>query len=63
MQALLFPRIQAPKLLGYFEERGHGRTDSIVEEYADRDGLHRYALAPQVVQHVGLHSSRDNVEI
>ncbi|KAF2805042.1 uncharacterized protein BDZ99DRAFT_450552 [Mytilinidion resinicola] len=62
-QGLVFPRTQVPGLLGYFAERVHGQTDSLIEEYANRDGLDRYALAPQVVQHVGLQSSRDNIEI
>lgn len=35
----------------------------MIEAYADEHGLERYALAPQVVQHVGLVSSRDNEEI
>jgi hypothetical protein len=41
----------------------HGQTDSMIEEYADINGLDRYALFPQAVQHVGLQSSRDNLAI
>ncbi|CZT25541.1 uncharacterized protein RCC_11274 [Ramularia collo-cygni] len=63
-QALVFPRSGAVDLLE--ELRGHqrgGQTDALIEEYADRTGYERFALAPQVVQHVGLISSRNNLEI
>jgi hypothetical protein len=59
-QAMIFPRGEVVPLLRYLNERQHGQTDSLIEEYADRDGLARFALAPQVVQHIGLVSSRDN---
>jgi hypothetical protein len=62
-QAMVFPRSEVPPLIQYLQERKHGQTDSMIEEYSDRDGLDRYALAPQVVQHVGLISSRDNTAI
>jgi hypothetical protein len=35
----------------------------MIEEYADGNRLERYTLSPQVVQHIGLVSSRDNLEI
>lgn len=62
-QALVFPRAQVPDLVAYLARRESGQTDTIIEEYADEVGLKRYALAPQVVQHVGLVSSRDNLEM
>lgn len=62
-QALVFPRKQAQSLIDFLQERGSGQTDSLIEEYADMQGLERYALAPQVVQHVGLISSRNNLAI
>ena len=62
-QALVFPRSQTEGLLDYLKQRGSGQTDSLIEEYADTEGLERYALAPQVVQHVGLISSRNNLAI
>jgi hypothetical protein len=39
---------------------GAGQTDTMIEEYADANGKERLALGPQLVQHVGLESSRDN---
>ncbi|PSK45206.1 T-complex protein 1 subunit zeta [Elsinoe australis] len=62
-QALVFPRHQVESLINFLQERGSGQTDALIEEYADRARLQRYALAPQVVQHVGLISSRDNLQI
>lgn len=62
-QALVFPRSQAQGLIDYLGNRGSGQTDSLIEEYADSEGYGRYALAPQVVQHVGLISSRNNLAI
>lgn len=62
-QALVFPRSQTEGLLNYLRRRGSGQTDSLIEEYADEEGYERYALAPQVVQHVGLISSRNNLAI
>ncbi|KAG9663105.1 hypothetical protein KCU64_g1534, partial [Aureobasidium melanogenum] len=62
-QALVFPRAQVPDLVAYLARRKAGQTDTMIEEYADEFGLERYALAPQVVQHVGLVSSRDNLKI
>jgi hypothetical protein len=50
-QGLIFPREQASS------------TDSIIGEYADHTGLTHLAFAPQKMQHVGLQSSRDNLEI
>ena len=62
-QALVFPRAQVPDLVANLTRRKSGQTDTMIEEYADESRLGRYALAPQVVQHVGLVSSRDNSEI
>lgn len=62
-QGLVFPRAQVDGVISYLMERGHGQTDSMIEEYADQEGLTRYALAPPVLQHVGLKSSRDNLDI
>ncbi|WEW58064.1 hypothetical protein PRK78_003531 [Emydomyces testavorans] len=62
-QGLVFPKQQVDGLIGYLRERGHGQTDSMIEEYAKQAHLTRYALAPQQLQHVGLKSSRDNTEL
>lgn len=63
-QALVFPRSAAIDLLQELRGRQQGgQTDTLIEEYADKTGYERFALAPQVVQHVGLISSRNNLEI
>jgi hypothetical protein len=59
-QGMIYPRDQVGALLDYFDERKSGQTDSLIEEYSERTGLSRLALAPQVIQHVGRYSSRDN---
>lgn len=62
-QGLVFPREQVQPMIAFLEERKAGQTDAIIEEYAEKTGLTRLALAPQQLQHVGLRSSRDNLEI
>ena len=62
-QGLVFPRDEVKSLIEYLQKRKSGQTDSIIEDYAEETGLARLALAPQQLQHVGLRSSRDNLEI
>ncbi|KAJ5495984.1 hypothetical protein N7539_001100 [Penicillium diatomitis] len=62
-QGLVFPRERVNGLMQFLRERGHGQTDSMIEEYADSHELTRYALAPPQLQHVGLKSSRDNTDV
>ena len=57
-QALLFPRDQVPPLLGYFEEKRSGLRDELIEKYANKKGLTRWALTPSVFQHIGSRSSK-----
>jgi hypothetical protein len=59
-QALVFPRHEVPGLVALLRGMGAGQTDTMIEEYADANGKERLALGPQLVQHVGLESSRDN---
>ncbi|KAI7576250.1 hypothetical protein KC316_g10772 [Hortaea werneckii] len=61
-QALIYSRASATQVVDMLQERGSGQTDSLIEEYGTKNGLAKYALAPQVVQHVGIVSSRDNLE-
>lgn len=62
-QGLIFARENVPKLIEYLEQEKRGQTDLMIEEFAARESLRRYALAPQQLQHIGLRSSRDNLEI
>jgi hypothetical protein len=50
-------------LIGFLNARGHGQTDSLIEEYADYHKLNQYVLARPHLQHVDLKSSRDNLDI
>lgn len=62
-QALVFPRTQVPSLIEFLRARKRGQTDLMIEDYAASTGLQRFALAPQLVQHVGLSSSRGMEEV
>ena len=57
-QALLFPRSQVTPLLRYFRKRRTGPRDELIEEYADRNRLTRWALTPSVFQHIGSRSTK-----
>ncbi|QMW24897.1 hypothetical protein G4B84_000142 [Aspergillus flavus NRRL3357] len=62
-QGLVFPREQVDGLITFLKDIKTGQTDFIIEEYADMARLTQYALVPQQLQHVGLKSSRDTLEI
>ncbi|KAE9369310.1 hypothetical protein N431DRAFT_427493 [Stipitochalara longipes BDJ] len=59
-QALLFPEEQIPSLVAHLRGIGAGQTDTMIEDYADQTKKQRLAMGKQVVQHVGLESSRGN---
>jgi hypothetical protein len=62
-QALVFNRQTITDLIAYLRMRHDGQTDSMIENYCDDNGLERLALGEQVVQHIGLVSSRDNTAL
>jgi hypothetical protein len=57
-QAFVFHRDRVPDLIAYYESRGSGLIDQMTEIYADEKALHRYALVPSVLQHIGAISSK-----
>jgi len=57
-QVFVFPRGQVPGLISYFREQEKGHRDSLIEEYADMNGLERFAVTPSLFQHIGTTSSR-----
>ncbi|WPG99527.1 Hypothetical protein R9X50_00234200 [Acrodontium crateriforme] len=57
-QALLFPRERVLPLLDHYTKSGIGFRDTLMEKYADDNGLSRWALTPSVFQHVGAQSSK-----
>lgn len=61
-QGLLFPRDRIDGLVQFLEEKKVYQVDSAIEEYATRDGFTRYATMPQQLQHIGLKSSKQNLE-
>ena len=64
-QALIFPRDRVPPMVKWFRDwstvlnRAYISTDVMIDYYADEQGMDRLALGPQLLQHVGLTSSRD----
>jgi GR25 family glycosyltransferase involved in LPS biosynthesis len=58
-QALIFPREQILDLEDFLAHTEPGQTDTLIDDYSVGKGLKRFALVPQVVQHVGRKSSRD----
>ncbi|KAH8698673.1 hypothetical protein BGW36DRAFT_426366 [Talaromyces proteolyticus] len=61
-QALIYPRQHVPSLIDYLEQERSGQTDLMIDDFAQKTGLRRFALAPPQVQHVGLRSSRKMAE-
>ncbi|KAM7208225.1 hypothetical protein V8F20_001505 [Naviculisporaceae sp. PSN 640] len=57
-QGLVFDRNQVPGLIKRLQTVGRGQTDLMIEEYCNEAPLRRFALGDQVLQHVGLISSR-----
>ena len=57
-QAVVYPREQVPALVKRIQDIARGPTDLVIEEYANEIDIARYAVVPQVVQHVGLVSTR-----
>ncbi|CRG92867.1 Immunoglobulin A1 protease autotransporter [Talaromyces islandicus] len=62
-QALVFPRQHVPSLTQYLEQEHSGQTDLMIEDFAKKAELRRFALAPPQLQHIGLRSSRKMAEI
>jgi hypothetical protein len=57
-QALIYPRHQVPNVTALLREKVKGQTDLLIEKWAHDFELPRYAVVPQVVQHIGLISTR-----
>lgn len=55
-QAIVFPREKVEGLRNFLMGVGHGQTDLMIEDYAEKEGMERAALGKQVVQHVGAQS-------
>ncbi|KAK2734024.1 hypothetical protein FQN57_001893 [Myotisia sp. PD_48] len=59
-QALAFPRARVADIISWYESKGVGFADSLLEEYANANDEIRWALTPSVFQHVGVISSKDD---
>jgi len=52
-QAMVFPRVQIPRIKAYLTSRISGQIDLMLDDLAVEDSLDRYALYPVQVQHIG----------
>jgi hypothetical protein len=57
-QALVYPQSRVDDLITWYTMKKLGAVDTLTEEFADRVGGLRYALTPNVLQHVGKKSSK-----
>ena len=57
-QALVFQRSQVHNLTMMLLDEKPSQTDMRIEKWANEQALERYAIAPQVLQHVGIYSTR-----
>jgi GR25 family glycosyltransferase involved in LPS biosynthesis len=62
-QALIYSRQHASQVMEYLQEQRSGQTDLMIEDFAAKANLHRFALAPQQLQHIGIRSSRGAPEL
>jgi len=70
-QALMFPRHHVPGLSQWFHDwhdpngrnKGYLNTDIMLDLYANENSMPMLAVRPQLVQHVGVRSSRDNPDV
>ncbi|KAH8691178.1 hypothetical protein BGW36DRAFT_410925 [Talaromyces proteolyticus] len=62
-QALIYSRQHASQLMEYLQEQRSGQTDLMIEDFAAKTNLRRFALAPQQLQHIGIRSSRGAPEV
>ena len=61
-QAMIFPRIQMPKVIDYLRSKNEGQVDLLLDDLALETELKRYALYPVQAQHIGLDSARMTME-
>ena len=57
-QAFVFQQSRVPDLIEYYSAKKIGFVDMLTEELADRDNEIRWALTPNVMQHIGGKSSK-----
>lgn len=58
-QGLVFPSGNVDTVIHWPEGKSVGFVDQLIEELADTQQLHRYALVPSVLQHIGSISSKE----
>lgn len=57
-QGIVYPRDRLYEVVQFLEETRAGYVDLLIEEYANKHNLLRWALVPSVLQHIGRRSSK-----
>ncbi|KAL8868553.1 MAG: hypothetical protein Q9174_004915, partial [Haloplaca sp. 1 TL-2023] len=57
-QGFIFPTHAAARVVAMLRERKSGFVDMILEEWANKEKLTRFAIFPSLLQHIGGHSSK-----
>ena len=57
-QGFIFSREMAPKVIQRLRTKESGFVDTLLEEWADEEGLVRWAVVPSLLQHIGGRSSK-----
>ena len=57
-QGLVFSQEIAPRVVDRLKRNEFGFVDMLIEEWANEEGLVRWAVVPSLLQHIGAHSSK-----
>lgn len=57
-QGLVFSQEMAPRVIDRLQRKELGFVDMLIEEWANEEGLTRWAIIPSLLQHIGMHSSK-----
>ena len=57
-QGLVFPSATALRAASFLTGKGEGFVDELLEAWANKEGMVRWAVVPSLLQHIGMHSSK-----
>lgn len=59
-QGLVFSHDMAPRIINRLAQKRMGFVDSLVDEFADENGLAKLVVIPSLLQHVGAKTSKED---
>lgn len=59
-QGLVFSHNMAPKMINRLAQKRTGFVDSLIDEFADENGLAKLVVIPSLLQHVGAKTSKED---